>query len=149
MPNGETSNTTKKALLPNQNLNPQARELDILPDLKENSLLSVCKLSDAGYTAIFHPGDGGVTVYWHDDVYIRVKKEAVLKGWRDESGLWRVPIKDDVKNENTDTLILQRPAVSEAVSNVSNLPSTEKNHQISPRCIRFPHKSNNVESNQK
>ena len=93
MSNGQTAITTTKALLLNQQLNQKARELDILPDLKENSLLSVCKLSDAGYTTIFHPGNGGVTVHWEGDIYIRVKKEAILKGWRDKSRLWRVPIK--------------------------------------------------------
>ena len=126
MPTGQTSNTTEKALLPNKKLNNKARELGLLPELKENSLLSVCKLSDVGYTTIFHPGDRGVTVHWHDDVFIRVSKEAVLQGWRDESGLWRVPIKEKVENQNTDTLLLQRPATNEAVFNVHDLPSTEK-----------------------
>ena len=84
MANGQTEKTTEKALLPNKNLNKKARKLDILPSLKANSLLSVCKLSNAGYTTIFHAGDGGVTVHWHDDVFIRVKREAVLQGWRDE-----------------------------------------------------------------
>ena len=78
MANGQTEKTTEKALLPNEKLNTKARELDILPSLKANSLLSVCKLSDAGYTTIFHAGNGGVTVHWHDDVFIRVKREAVL-----------------------------------------------------------------------
>ena len=126
MPNGAISQTTKKALLPNTRLNKQARELDILPELEGNSLLSVAKLSDAGYTSIFHAGDGGATVHWHEDVFIRVKKDAILKGWRDESGLWQVPIKDKVKNENTDTLILQRPLPSEATCNVYDLPTIEK-----------------------
>ena len=45
MPTGTTARTSNKALLPNAKLNEQAHELDILPELKENSLLSVCKLS--------------------------------------------------------------------------------------------------------
>ncbi len=53
----------KKTLFPNTNLNKQESELNILPELKDNSLLSVCKLSDAGYTNIFHTGDRGVTVH--------------------------------------------------------------------------------------
>ena len=141
MPNGQTATTTTKALLPNKQLNQKARELDILPELKENSLLSVCKLSDAGYTTVFHAGDGGVTVHWDGDIYIRVKKEAVLKGWRDKSGLWRVPIKDEVKNENTDTLLLQRPAIDEAVSNIYDLPSTEKVIRYLHAVLGFPTKA--------
>ena len=81
MPTGTTANTSEKALLPNEKLNCKARELDILPELKENSLLSVCKLSDSGYTTVFRAGDGGVTVHWHDDIFIRVSKEAFLQGW--------------------------------------------------------------------
>ena len=61
MPDGAISQTTTKALLPNTRLNKQARELDILPELEGSSLLSVAKLSDAGYTSIFHAGDGGAT----------------------------------------------------------------------------------------
>ena len=79
MPTGTTARTSNKALLINSRLNEQARELDILPELKENSLLSVCKLSDAGYTTIFHAGDGGVTVHWHDDIFIRIKKRSSAK----------------------------------------------------------------------
>ena len=85
MPNGTISQTTTKALLPNTRLNKQARELDILPELKGNLLLSVAKLSDAGYTSIFHAGDGGATVHWYKDAFIRVEKETILRGWRDES----------------------------------------------------------------
>jgi len=80
MPTGVTTNASAKALHPNTRLKKQARELDILPELKHNSLLSVCKLSDAGYTTNFHSNDGGVTVHWADDIYIKVKKEAILQG---------------------------------------------------------------------
>ena len=141
MPTGTTAKTSKKALLPNTKLNKQARELDLLPELRDNSLISVCKLADAGYTTIFHAGDGGVTVHWHDDVFIRVSKEAVLKGWRDESGLWRVPIKDKVENENTDTLILQRPLPTEAALSVYDLPSTEKIVRYLHAALGFPTKA--------
>ena len=85
MPTGNMANATEKGLLQNNELNAKARELDILPELKHNSLLSVCKLSDAGYTTVFHPGDGGVTVHWSDDIVTKVSKEAIIQGWRDES----------------------------------------------------------------
>ena len=80
MPNGQSARATKKGMLPNN-------ALDILIEMQNNSLLSVVKLADAGYTTIFHAGDGGVTVHWAGDVYIKVKKEAILQGWRGESGL--------------------------------------------------------------
>ena len=102
---GTSTRRTEKGLLQNNKLNSKARELDILPELKHNSMLSVCKLSDTGCTTVFHSGDGGVTVHWSDDIVIKVTKEVILRGWRDGSGLWRVPIKDEVENEITDTLL--------------------------------------------
>ena len=65
----------------------------------------------------------------------------MLKGWRDESGLWRVPIKEKVENENTDTLILQRPLPNEAASNVYDLPSTEKMVKYLHAALGFPTKA--------
>ena len=141
MPNGQIARASKKAKLPNAKLNDAARDLDILPELKENSLLSVCKLADAGYTTIFHAEDGGVTVHWGDDVYIRVKKEALLKGWRDETGLWRVPIKDKVQNQNTDTLLLQRPLPQEAALNVYESPSIGTTIRYLHAALGFPTKA--------
>ena len=44
MPTGNTANATEKGLLQNRGLNTKARELDILLELKHNSLLSVRKL---------------------------------------------------------------------------------------------------------
>ena len=79
MPTGTTVNASMKALHPNTKLNDKARELDILPELKNNSLLSVCKLADAGYTTVFHANNGGITVHSIDDIVIRVSKETVLK----------------------------------------------------------------------
>ena len=101
----------------------------------------MCNLSNAGYTTIFHAGDGGVTVHWHDNVFIRVKREAVLQGWRDKSGLWRIPIKDKVENENTDTLILERPPPEEALNNVYDLPTTEKVIKYLHGALGFPTKA--------
>ena len=57
MTNGQTLSTSFKALLPDTTLNPIARERDILPGLQHNSLVSVGKLSDAGYCTIFMSGN--------------------------------------------------------------------------------------------
>ena len=87
MPTGNTATASEKGLMTMNGLKEEAREIDVLPDLKHNSLISVSKLSDAGYTTVFQPKDGGVAVYWTDDIVIHVKKEAVLQGWRDATGL--------------------------------------------------------------
>ena len=62
MPNGQTISTSFKTLLLNTALNPKARQCDILPDLQHNLLVSVGKLSDAGYCTIFMPGNQDVKV---------------------------------------------------------------------------------------
>ena len=94
MPNGQTLSTSFKALLPNKLLNPQARECDILPGLQHSSLVSVGKLADAGYCTIFMPGNQGVQVFNGNNVKVNVSGDAVLRGWRDPQGLWRVPMDD-------------------------------------------------------
>ena len=146
MPNGSLAQTSEKALLPNKKLNEAARDLNILPDLSKNSLFSVCKLADAGYTTIFHPGEEGVTVHWQDDIYIRIKKPAMMRGWRDHSGLWRVPIKEGdtketVKNKNTDTLLIQRPPPAQACQNVYKLPLTKQVVKYLHAARGFPTKA--------
>ena len=73
-PMGNTATDSEKGLLPNENLNDKSRELDILPDLKHNSLLSVCKLVDAGYTTIFHPYDGVLIVHSSEDIFDKGRK---------------------------------------------------------------------------
>ena len=52
MPNGQTEEATKQVLLPLQGLSKQARLGDELPSLRHNSLLSVPKFADHGYTTI-------------------------------------------------------------------------------------------------
>ena len=94
-PNCQTLNTSFKALLPNKMLKPKAMQCDILPGLQHNWLASVGKLSDAGYCTIFMPGNQGVPVIGGNNVKIHVSGEAVLRGWRDPQGLWRVPLDDD------------------------------------------------------
>ena len=45
MPMENIDTASEEGLLPNENLNKRARELDILPQLKQKSLLSFCKLN--------------------------------------------------------------------------------------------------------
>ena len=75
-------------------LSPKARECDILSGFQHSLLVSVGKLSDAGYYTIFMPGNQGVQVVDGNNVKINVSGDAVLRGWRDPQGLWRVPMDD-------------------------------------------------------
>ena len=62
LPDNTTLRTSTKTKLPFTQLSDGAREADILPGLKR-SLMSVSKMSEEGYTTIFHPGKNGVTVH--------------------------------------------------------------------------------------
>ena len=90
---------------------------------------------------MFDSANGAVNVYWSNDIVINVRKEAVIQGWRDESGLWRISIKKEVENINTDTLLLQRPIPSEAAQNVYELPSTEKVVRYLHAALGYPTKA--------
>ena len=72
---GNTVTAPEKGLLLNNKFNGKYRELDILPELKRNSLVSVCKLSDSGYTTFFLPDDGGTTIHSSKDIVIKVKNK--------------------------------------------------------------------------
>jgi hypothetical protein len=86
-----------------------ARDVNIVPSLVENSLLSTSKFTDAGYTAIYDENE--VNFYDTKTTKITVSAEAVLKGWRcSRMKLWRVPLVPIVTNLNTDTLILDHPS---------------------------------------
>ena len=124
-----------------QRLCPAARETHILPELKPNSLLSVKQLADNGYTTIFHPNDRGVTVHDGNDVKLTFTNDAVLQGWRDEKGLWRIPLTDDGNNVNMQTIALNRPAPTEAVHNVYELPSTQNVVAYHHASLGFPTKA--------
>ena len=72
-----------------------------------------------------------------------VSKDVVLRGWRDEdSGLWRVPLKEVIQNVEEDTVLIDNlPDPSEALSNVYELPSTEQTIRYLHACAGYPTKS--------
>lgn len=90
LPNGQIVQSEAQVKLPFQ-LKHQARIAELVPGIKQNSLLSVGKLSDAGYTTVFLPHNDGVHVIDGD------KAKTVLQGWREEAGsrLWRINEDDD------------------------------------------------------
>ena len=120
---GKTSTTTHTALLPMSQLRMAARTTHILPTLTLTSLMSMKALADNGYVTIFHPRYKGVTVYDANDVLISAQQEALLRGYRDQHGLWRIPLVDKVQNVNKQTIALNRPAPTMTIKNVYELPS--------------------------
>jgi hypothetical protein len=70
-------------------LRDTARIAELVPDIKANSLVSVGKLADAGYTTVFLPLAEGILI-------VDSKSgDKVLEGWREESRskLWRLVTK--------------------------------------------------------
>ena len=132
MPNGNSLKTSHKALLPNKSLNAKARECDILPGLQHSSLVSVGKLADAGYCTIFMPGNQCVYVMDGNQVKVHVSGEAVLRGWRDHQGLWRVPLEDG------ESVALTQEELDESINNVFDLPSTEQKSDTCMRVLASP-----------
>ncbi len=62
LPDNSKLRTLHKTKLPFEQLLDAAREANILPGLRR-SLLSVNKMSEEGYTTIFHPGEEGVIIH--------------------------------------------------------------------------------------
>ena len=122
------------------NLRGQATTADMVPTLRHNSLISTSKLADANYHTVFTPNE--VLVY---DGAVEANKVPVWKGWRDsETGLWRVPLVDKVKNLNTDTKVLQQEemiqAFNERTLSVYNLPSKAESIKYLHAALGFPSK---------
>ena len=86
---------TKVVELPIPGLSRPATQAMVVPALKQPALLSVRQLADNGYTTIFHPHKQGVTVHDTDSFKLTTSEPALLQGWREEGGLWTVPLSSD------------------------------------------------------
>jgi hypothetical protein len=85
-----------------------AQSANIVPTLANNSFISTSKFVDAGYTVIYD--DKEVNYYKKVTTKICVLEDAVLQGWRCPCNkLWHVPLVPDVRNLNTDTILLDHP----------------------------------------
>ena len=105
-------------------LRDPATEMHLVKDL-HTSLVSVPKLADADYITVLDKK--GAKIYDGYTTTIKVSEKAVLEGYRcKRTGLWRIPLKARVTNENIDTLLIDRPNPEHAIGHVFKLPSTEK-----------------------
>jgi hypothetical protein len=87
--------------------------------------MSMATLTNNGCTTVFLPGHEGVNVFHANDVKISSIAPPALQGWRDNRGLWMVP----VTNETT---ISQNIDVAETAMSVYDLPNTKE-------VVRFLH----------
>ena len=126
LPDNTTLRTSTKRKLPFVQLMETAREADILPGLKR-ALLSVNKLSEEGYTTIFHPGEEGVTVHENGTVEINMKAQPVLHGHKSNGEkLWTVASNQYKNNQE------------EEMHNVYSLPSTSQSIRYLHAAAGFP-----------
>jgi hypothetical protein len=122
--NGNIIRTTKKTSLPFQQLTKRAREAHVLPHLRQ-SLLSVNKLSEEGYTTIFHPENEGVTIHKRGTLTIATNKPPVLQGCKEKGdNLWTVSTNEEEGEEEA--------------NNVYNLPSTKQSLRYLHASAGFP-----------
>jgi hypothetical protein len=80
LPNGSTSNAMHTTELPLNAFTSNAWKAHVLPGLQPNSLVSVGKLADTDYTAVFHPTGRGVTVHQKKSLQNRFLHKPVLQG---------------------------------------------------------------------
>ena len=127
LPNGDIIRTTKRTSLPFQQLSKKAREAHVLPQLRQ-SLMSVNKLSEEGYTTIFHPENEGVTVHEKGTLTIATSSPPVLQGCKEKGdNLWTVSTNEEESEEEA--------------NNVYNLPSTKQSIRYLHAAAGFPVKS--------
>jgi hypothetical protein len=87
------------------------RDVNIVPSLVKNSLLSTSKFANTGYTAIYDENEANF--YDAKTTKITVLADAVLKGWHcPRMHFWRVPLFPIITdlNMDMDTLVLDHPS---------------------------------------
>jgi hypothetical protein len=84
------------------------QELYIAPGITENLLLGKGKFVAANYTTIFDKEE--VNIYDANNTIIAVTRGAILQGWWDAAmKLWCIPLVVVVRNNNINTVIVNRP----------------------------------------
>ena len=123
MPTGGTARASRTAKLHHQ-LREPARTVDIVPSLTDNTLISTGKFADANYFTVYD--DKEVNIYDGKTAKIYITEEAVLRGYRcTHSKLWRIPLRDTVTNQNTQTVLLNSPNGRQSLNSMYHVPSTE------------------------
>ena len=95
----------------------------MVPALANQSLLSGNKLAQAGYVTICENPE--VNIYDGLTAKIIVSEKAVLKRWFcPKSRMWRIPLQTHIRNNNTDTLLLNGPTGTESLNTTYTVPKS-------------------------
>ena len=119
LPAGGTTAATTIAKL-RINVREPAKTIDIVPNLVQ-TLISGGKFADAGYKQLY---DADGVKFYNNTAKITISEEAVIRGYRDKSGLWRIPLQTFVINEKTDTLLLDAPSKLQSLNCMYQVPDT-------------------------
>ena len=115
LPDDSKLKASTKTKLPFTQLSDRAREADILPGLKR-SLMSVSKMSDEGYTTIFHPGEEGVTIHDKDSLTITMRTPPVLHGIKTNGDkLWTIASNDDKSTREETHNVYSLPSMTQSI----------------------------------
>ncbi len=139
LPGGVIVNATKIAEYPFK-VRALAQELHITPCITKNSLLSTSNFANANYITIFDKE--AVNIYDANDTTITITRGTILRGFKcPMTGMWRIPLVDLVRNNNTDTVIVNcppskflpaRPPPANAIHNVYEF-------KMQPELVRYYH----------
>ena len=113
----------------------RSNRVDLVPNLKEDSLISGPTFAEAGYVSLLTPEE--LMIFDGKDLQITVSKEAVLSGWRDKGsrGMWPIPLEPD-KPPLKSKHVLLNEETEELVRNVINQKIVRYLHG----CAGFPTK---------
>ena len=134
-----------------------ADEINIVPGIKHN-LLSMNQFAESKYITIFDEEE--VNIYDATNTKVTVSRGAILRGWRlPEEGLWRIPLVPEVKNLNTDTVLMNKPPTDyldtekpppiDQILNVYELKKTTRTRAILSRRGWISYKTNMASGNKK
>jgi len=137
MPNRDTEAASTQAKL-KINLREPAHTVNMVPNLKQNSLLSASKFTDANYITVLTPTE--VLIYDGEDLTLRINKDAILRGWREPSGRWCAPLATNKQNTKSEYVFLSKET-EQAINNVYELPSVAKTIRYLHACAGFPTKA--------
>ena len=95
----------------------------MVPDLVQHTLISARKFAGAEYISIYDVNE--VNIYDGQTAKIQISEVGVLKfWWCPVARLWCIPLKVDITNLNTDTLLLNSLDGQKSISPLYCVPTS-------------------------
>jgi len=139
LPGGEILEATEIAEYP-FNVRDPAKQLHITPGITTNLLLSTSKFAKANSITIFDKEE--VNIYDANDTVIAITRGAILRGFKcPVSGLWQIPRVDMVRNNNMETVIVNRPPTEFLPESPPPIDTIHNVYELKtqPELVRYYH----------